>query len=157
MLRTITAFFLIALATSLEPAVAANTGAPFVASITGRCTLMAVEPGTIVPNATSDVMSSTFAGGVAGGIEILATSNAYEFSLSNPAAFSIAPVGGNTNLSFSSVYSLSRATSASNVPGTVATPLRRGRSEATIDLDAVKTSGVFTGGAYQAEVLVRCE
>lgn len=137
---------------------AVDTGARFGGSVSHSCTLTAGADGVMVPNIDNDVLSSTASGGSAAGVTALVTARGYRLSAIAPAAFNSVPAGESGTYSFVSTYSVSGPTTATNVPGATTTSLNRGSNSVAVNLVASKTDGnVFTNGAYEAIVTVRCE
>ncbi|MEI9414683.1 hypothetical protein O7A61_07175 [Mesorhizobium sp. Cs1321R2N1] len=79
----------------------------------------------------------------------------YSVSASAPAAFSSAPSGGGTNVTFVSVFRLDGSGVDNN--GDVPQRVVNGTHAMQVDLTATKSSGIFPAGSYQGIVTVLCE
>lgn len=146
-----------ALAISALPAHAADGIVPFTGLVTSTCVLTVGTPGVLGANADYSTLSSAAAGGTAGLVTALSTGTTFRVSAIAPTSFSISPDGGNDGVTFAASYQASGATSIGNTLGAVTTTLGLGLTNLTVNLDATKSSGPFPGGAYTAEVVVRCE
>ncbi len=135
---------------------AQTTNVPFAAAVTSVCILSVVTPGVLATSTDFTKLDSREAAGVSGAVAIVNT-GPFSVSAEAPSAFTIAPAGGDDNVSFQAFYTASGATTAGETLGSVATPLATGITNLEVDLEAAKTGGVFAQGAYAAEVLVRCE
>ena len=138
-------------------ALAVDGPALFGGSITDTCILTAGLTGSITANSNNTELNSKNALGRASRVVAVATGAGFKVTTIAPSAFVTAPAGGNTGNSFSSTYSLSGVTTASDVAGATPTTLNTGGTNVDVDLDVDKTSGFFTAGAYVAQVTVRCE
>jgi hypothetical protein len=127
---------------------------PFAGTVLSTCLIVAGVPGVLTPS--SDFSSMTSAGGISGTAVITAT-GAFNISALAPAAFLTGGTGANTNTTFEANYSLTGATSVSDVLGATPTALDPGITTISVDLTATKSSGAFLTGAYTANVTVRCE
>lgn len=115
-------------------------------------------------NLAINTLGSKQAGGSSAGATITASSllctilnllDCYSVSALAPAAFISAPNGGDTNVSFASVFRLDG--SGLDIPGSSPQKLTNGTHTIQVDLTATKSPGIFPAGSYQAEVTVRCE
>lgn len=140
-----------------QAARAADTTVPFIANVTSTCVLTLGTPGTLGANADFSQLSSKNAGGAAGTVTALATGTGFQLSAIAPSSFSVAPTGGDDNVSFSASYEANGATSVGEVLGTVTSALNFGLTNVNVNLAANKSAGAFPAGAYTAEVIVRCE
>ncbi len=138
----------------LPPAFAATSPALFSGAVNSTCVLTVGVAGIITPNADFTKLSSDNAGGSESTVSVLATGAIYKVSAIAPGAFTAGP---STADSFTSKYTLSGATSASNVAGATTTTLTPGVTNVAVDLEADKSSGTFNAGIYNAAVTVRCE
>lgn len=136
---------------------AADSLVPFTALVTSTCVLTVGTPGVLGANSDFSVLSSSASGGVAGTVSALSTGTTFKVSAIAPTAFSIAPDGGNTGVTFAATYSGTGSTSIGTTPGDTQSTLATGVTLLTVNLDATKSSGPFPGGAYTTEVTVRCE
>lgn len=152
---TATALFLAAGA--IAPVNAATGNVPFTGIVTTTCVLTVGAPGVIAPSADYTTLSSTAAGGLAGTVAALATGGAFKVSAVAPTSFTVAPAGGGDNVSFAATYAGAGSTNIGATPGTNQTTLNAGVTNLSVNLAATKSNGVFAGGAYAAEVIVRCE
>ncbi|TSE13095.1 hypothetical protein C1D09_006035 [Mesorhizobium intechi] len=147
-------------------AVAAFAGVsqPAMAAIIGTCTIVVGASGTMTANPAIGMLSSKQAGGSSASATIVASSllctllnllDCYSVSAPAPAAFSSAPSGGGTNVTFASVFRLDG--SAVDINGSVPQRVTNGTHALQVDLTATKSSGVFPAGTYQGIVTVLCE
>jgi hypothetical protein len=74
-----------------------------------------------------------------------------------PGSFAVAPVNGNSNVSFEVSYSATGTTSTGSTLGATPTIVNPGLTTLSVDVLAQKSTGVLPQGAYQTEVVVRCE
>ncbi|MDX2309217.1 MAG: hypothetical protein NW216_13325 [Hyphomicrobium sp.] len=150
-------FAVLCLVATALPASAQTANVPFAGLVTASCVLTVGIPGVIAPNATFDQLSSTNSGGLAGTISALATGTNFRVSAAAPSDFTLAPDGASSGVTFSTTYSGSGATSFGSTPGSTQRTLGLGLTNMSVNLAASKSSGVFPGGAYAAEVVVTCE
>lgn len=136
---------------------AADATVPFTGLVTSTCVLTVGTPGVMGASTDFKTLSSTVAGGVPGSVSALSTGTAFKVSAIAPTAFTVSPAGGGDSVAFNANYSASGATTIGNTPGTTATTLHSGVTNISVNLNAAKSSGTFNGGAYAAEVIVRCE
>lgn len=136
---------------------AADALVPFTGLVTSTCVLTVGTPGVLGANSDFSVLSSSASGGVAGTVSALSTGTTFKVSAIAPTAFSIAPDGGNTGVTFAATYSGTGSTSIGTTPGDTQSTLATGVTLLTVNLEATKSSGPFPGGAYTTEVTVRCE
>ncbi len=148
--------FLMVLAASCAAggAHAATSNAVFGATVGNTCRLIAVDTGLLVPNVTNRVLSSSLSGGRQAQVSADASSAGFTVSAIAPTTF---VTGNSNNTTFASTYSLSGATSGSNIAGPTQTLLNSGSSTVAVDLSATKTAGVFPRDMYTADVTIRCE
>jgi hypothetical protein len=137
---------------------------PAHAAIIGTCTIMIGASGTMKSNPSINIFGSKQAGGSSAGATITASSllctllnliDCYSVSAPAPIAFTSAPSGGDTNVSFASVFRLDG--SGLDNPGSAPQKLTNGTHTIQVDLTATKSPGIFPAGSYQAQVTVRCE
>lgn len=130
----------------------------------GTCTIMVGASGTMKANVNINTLGSKQAGGSSATATITANSllctllnllDCYSFSAPAPAAFSSAPSGGDTNVTFSTVYRLDG--SGTDTPGGSSQRLPNGTHTVQVDLTATKSPGIFPAGTYQGTVTVLCE
>ena len=135
------------------------------------CVIQVIQNGTMTANPSSTVLSSKNAGGI--GARAIVTSRKrgrgnnpgprFRVTLEAPFSFSGAPVGGNTNVNFTTRFSgisISRGKNFAERNGTNSVRLRRhGTSvtEITGHLIATKTTGAFPSGSYSGQATLRCE
>ena len=152
-------FVKIALASALLaapiPAFAATGDVQFDATVNNTCTIAVGPAGLLASNVGQTVLSSSIAGGTAGTADITATSAAYQVSINAPIAFTSAPVGGGTGVTFAANYASAGATTLAS--GNTARPLNTGVSNVTVNMSATKAAGSFPTGTYAAIVVLRCE
>lgn len=143
-----------ALIGSVGAAHAVDAKAKFNGNVAHSCTLVAGTDGTLVPNFDGDVLSSKLTGGAAATVTATTTAGPYKVSALAPVAFTL---GSSTNTTFEASYSISGATTASNVAGATVTKVKRGTNNISVDLVATNSLDAFANGNYAAEVTVRCE
>lgn len=149
-------------------AISALAGSPASAALDGTCTIMVTKTGTLATNANASVLSSKTAsnGYAAASITIqpgllgvlcslLQVANCFALSVVPPASFSSAPSGGNTNVSFNTVFRVDG--SGTDQPQNTPVTVLNGPHSVQIDLTATKSSGIYAAGTYQATVTLRCE
>ncbi|MDX2259928.1 MAG: hypothetical protein NW205_13565 [Hyphomicrobiaceae bacterium] len=146
-----------ALALAASPARAVDAIVPFTGLVTSTCVLTVGTPGVLAAGAGLDTLSSSAAGGIPGTVTALTTGSNFRISTIAPSNFSIAPPGGGDGVNFSASYRATGATSIGDTLGLNETRLGLGVSILTVNLAAQKSGGAFPGGAYAAEVVVRCE
>ncbi|KRB19609.1 MULTISPECIES: hypothetical protein [Mesorhizobium] len=137
---------------------------PAQAAIIGTCTIMVGASGTMTANPAISILGSKQAGGSSASATVVANSllcsilnllDCYSVSAPPPAAFSSAPSGGSTNVTFASVFRLDG--SGVDINGSVPQRVVNGTHPMQVDLTATKSSGIFPAGSYQGTVTVRCE
>ncbi|ESY72347.1 MULTISPECIES: hypothetical protein [unclassified Mesorhizobium] len=137
---------------------------PVQAAITGTCTIMVGTSGTMTANPAIGILGSKQAGGSSASATIVANSllcsllnllDCYSVSAPAPAAFTSAPSGGDTNVTFASVFRLDG--SGVDINGSAPQRVVNGTHTMQVDLTATKSSGIFPAGNYQGAVTVRCE
>lgn len=148
---------LAALTLTQQAAVAATANVPFTGIVTATCVLTVGTPGVMSASTDFTSLRSTNAGGVAGTVAALSTGTTFKVSAIAPTSFTSSPAGGGDAVSFNALYTGTGATSIGSTPGATTTTLNSGLTNISVDLAAVKSSGTFNGGAYAAEVIVRCE
>ncbi|WP_348643327.1 hypothetical protein [Mesorhizobium sp. B2-7-1] len=137
---------------------------PAQAAIIGTCTVIIGASGTMKLNPSINIFGSKQADGSSAGATITANStlcsilnllDCYTVSAPAPVAFTSAPSGGDTNVTFASVFRLDG--SGLDVSGSSPQKLNNGTHTMQVDLTATKSPGIFPAGNYQAQVTVRCE
>ncbi|MBZ9711401.1 hypothetical protein LB543_32410 [Mesorhizobium sp. ESP7-2] len=137
---------------------------PAQAAIIGTCTVMVGASGTMTANPAIGILSSKQAGGSSASATVVASSalcslfsllDCYSVSAPAPGAFSSAPSGGGTNVTFVSVFRLDGSGVDNN--GGVPQRVVNGTHAMQVDLTATKLSGIFPAGNYQGIVTVLCE
>ncbi|WP_214476215.1 hypothetical protein [Mesorhizobium sp. dw_380] len=137
---------------------------PAQAAIISTCTIMVGASGTMTANPSIGVLSSRQAGGSSASVTVVASSllcsvlnllDCYSVSAPAPAAFSSAPSGGGTNVTFASVFRLDGSGADNN--GSVPQRVGNGTHAIQVDLTATKSAGIFPTGSYQGTVTIRCE
>ncbi|RWM25456.1 hypothetical protein [Mesorhizobium sp.] len=145
-------------------AVLAGFCLPAQAAIIGTCTIMIGASGTMKSNPAINIFGSKQAGGSSAGATITASStlcsilnllDCYSVSAPAPIAFTSAPSGGDTNVTFDTVFRLDG--SGADIPGGSPQRVINGTHTIQVDLTATKSSGIFPAGNYQGTVTVRCE
>jgi hypothetical protein len=144
-------------ACAVAPAQAATGTVPFTGIVTTTCVLTVGLPGVMAPTADYGTLSSSASGGIAGTVQALATGGNFKVSAVAPTSFTLAPPGGGDNVNFAASYSAAGSTTIGTTPGANQTALNAGLTNLSVNLAATKSAGVFAGGAYAAEVIVRCE
>ncbi|PBB69916.1 hypothetical protein CK228_04715 [Mesorhizobium sp. WSM4312] len=148
----------------LTIAALAGFSQPAPAAIIGTCTIMVGASGTMTANPAISILGSKQAGGSSASATVVASSllctllnllDCYSVSAPAPAAFSSAPSGGGTNVTFASVFRLDGT--GVDINGSVPQRVTNGTHALQVDLTATKSSGVFPAGTYQGIVTVRCE
>lgn len=148
----------------LAAAVLAGLCPPAGAAIVGTCTIMVGGSGTMKANPGINILGSKQAGGSSATATITTSSllctlldllDCYSVSAPAPAAFTSAPSGGNTNVTFASVFRLDG--SGVDNPGGSPQRVSNGTHSLQVDLTATKSSGIFPAGSYQGTVTVLCE
>lgn len=147
----------VSLAISAPAVIAATANVPFTGLVTATCVLTVGTPGVLAPNTDFTSLNSLAAGGTPGSVSVLSTGATFKVSAIAPTVFTLAPPTGGDNVSFASTYQATGATAIGTTPGTTQTTVNAGLTNLTINLAATKSAGNFTGGAYAAEVIVRCE
>jgi len=137
---------------------------PAQAAIVGTCTIMIGASGTMKSNPAINILGSKQAGGSSAGATITASSvlctilnllDCYSVSAPAPIAFTSAPSGGDTNVTFATVFRLDG--SGLDIPGSSPQRVTNGTHTIQVDLTATKSPGIFPAGNYQGTVTVRCE
>ncbi|RUX47674.1 hypothetical protein EN742_17880 [Mesorhizobium sp. M4A.F.Ca.ET.020.02.1.1] len=147
-------------------AVAALAGLcfPAQAAIVGTCTIVIGASGTMTSNPAINILGSKQAGGSSAGATITASSllcsilnllDCFSVSAPAPIAFTSAPSGGDTNVTFATVFRLDG--SGTDIPGSSPQRVINGTHTMLVDLAATKSPGIFPAGTYQGTVTVRCE
>ncbi|WP_192252211.1 hypothetical protein [Mesorhizobium silamurunense] len=148
----------------LVAAALAAFGVPAQAAIVGTCTIMIGSSGTMKANPAINIFGSRQAGGSSATATITASSllctllnllDCYSVSAPAPIAFTSAPSGGDTNVTFDTVFRLDG--SGLDIPGSSPQRVTNGTHSVQVDLTATKSPGVFPAGNYQGTVTVRCE
>ncbi len=128
----------------------------FNGSLLDICIVLVTGSGTIAPNATYTEMSSEHAGGARGEATITTTSTNFDVAVDAPSAFSSAPAGADTGVTYEAMVSASGVTSLLDVVDGVLSPLGLGLTTLDVGVTATRGAGVFPAGAYQIPVTVRC-
>lgn len=136
---------------------------PAETAIIGTCTILVNQTGIMAPNAAIDRLGSGQGGGRRAQATVTASSllcsilnllDCYSIAAVAPSSFLSAPNGGDSNVAFTSVFSLD---GGPDQPGGTPAKLVNGTHGVTVDLTAARTSGIYPAGAYQAQVVLRCE
>ncbi|WP_306462660.1 MULTISPECIES: hypothetical protein [unclassified Mesorhizobium] len=115
-------------------------------------------------NPAINIFGSRQAGGSSAGATITANAtlctilnllDCYSVSAPAPIAFTSAPSGGDTDVTFATVFRLDG--SGSDIPGSSPQRVTNGTHTIQVDLTATKSPGIFPAGNYQGTVTVRCE
>ncbi|MDX8437002.1 MULTISPECIES: hypothetical protein [Mesorhizobium] len=137
---------------------------PTQAAVVGTCTIVIGASGTMKPNPAINIFGSKQAGGSSAGATITASSllctilnliDCFSVSAPAPIAFTSAPSGGDTNVTFATVFRLDG--SGTDIPGSSPQRVINGTHTMQVDLTATKSPGIFPAGSYQGTVTVRCE
>lgn len=152
------AILAVAVAAAIPGSAFAVTGdIQFDGTVSNTCSITVVDAGTLATNVGQTVLGSEETGGAAGTATIVTTSAAYSISADAPSAFTNAPTGGNTNVTFAANYSASGASSIGQTDGGTATGLSTGSYDVNVNMAATKSTGSFPSGSYDATVVLRCE
>lgn len=138
------------------PAHAATGTALFAGTILDTCTIVIGTAGVLDLDITGTSFGTTSGLGVPALAVVTTTGLGFNIDVDTPSGFTIAPSGGNTNVSFSTEYSTTGVTSAGGVLGGVLTALGLGITSLSIDLTATKPDA-FPAGLYTAETVITCE
>jgi hypothetical protein len=140
-------------------AFAATGNIPFSGSVANTCVITVGSSGTLGVSADFATLGSSQAGGAAGSANVLATGAGFNLSADAPSAWDSAPATGGTNVSFSSTYSATGATTIPSTNGATLTALNAGNHSVAIGMAAQKTvlGETFVSGSYDATVVLRCE
>ncbi|RWH72513.1 hypothetical protein [Mesorhizobium sp.] len=120
--------------------------------------------GVMKANPSINIFGSKQAGGPSASATITASSllctllnliDCYSVSTPATAAFTSAPSGGDTNVTFASVFRLDG--SGLDIPGSSPQRVTNGTYTIQVDLTATKSPGIFPAGNYQGTVTVLCE
>ncbi|PBB35558.1 hypothetical protein [Mesorhizobium sp. WSM3868] len=142
----------------------ASFSLPAPAAIIGTCTIMIGASGTMKSNPAINILGSRQAGGSSAGATITANAtlctilnllDCYSVSAPAPIAFTSAPSGGDTDVTFATVFGLDG--SGADIPGSSPQRVTNGTHTIQVDLTATKSPGIFPAGNYQGTVTVRCE
>ncbi|PBC02210.1 hypothetical protein [Mesorhizobium sp. WSM3860] len=148
----------------LAAAALAAFALPAQAAVIGTCTIMIASSGTMTANPAINTFGSKQAGGSSATATVTASSllctllnllDCFSVSAPAPIAFTTAPSGGDTNVTFTSVFRLDG--SALDIPGSSPQRVTNGTHSVQIDLTATKSPGIFPAGSYQGIVTLRCE
>lgn len=150
---------------SLSPLIntAAAANMQFSAEVTppNGCTIVVQRDGLLGLSGDKKVLSSKLAGGLSGIADVFSGGN-YSLTAESTPGFTTAPSGGNSNTTFSSLFSgidIFRGRTFSERNGTNPIHLRGGISitRVNVHLVATRTGSDFPGGDYTGSVVVRCE
>jgi len=133
---------------------AGDMPATFAGLVLSTCVLTAGTAGVLTNNSSFNDLASTNAGGARSTVVALTTGTGFKISALAPSSF---VTGDSTSVTFSADYNLNGVTTASGVAGATQTTLNLGTTTVSVGLDAQKSSGNFSAGAYSAIVTVRCE
>ncbi|WP_245420655.1 MULTISPECIES: hypothetical protein [unclassified Mesorhizobium] len=126
--------------------------------------IMIGASGTMTANPAINIFGSKQAGGSSATATITADSllctaldllDCYSVSAPAPVAFGSAPSGGDTNVTFATVFRLDG--SGLDIPGSSPQRITNGTHPIQVDLTAAKSAGIFPAGNYHGTVTVRCE
>lgn len=124
--------------------------------ILDTCIVTVASSGTLGASADFSTLTSESAGGSRGAAAVLTTSASFNLEVDPPAAFSLAPAGGDSNVTFNALYSASGATVLGNLAAGVLSSLELGLTTVSVGAEAEKSTGFFPAGAYQLPVTIRC-
>lgn len=145
------------LTTSVSMAGAASETMTFSGTVDATCQIIVDAGGVLGTSMDLMTLSTTEAGGSPGAATIQASDGSFQVSAVAPAAFTTAPSGGDTAVTFASFYTASGATNVSNIDGITPTSLEAGVTNLSVDLQAVRSADAFPAGSYSADVMVTCE
>lgn len=121
------------------------------------CLIAVGTSGVIAPNIEATELSSKGYGGAPGSVDVLTSAGSFSLVVEAPLGFSLSPVGGNDDVTFSASYSGFGATAFSEQPGKIPVRLKNGLTSIQTHLVATRASGLFPSGLYRADLIVRCE
>lgn len=137
---------------------------PAGAAIVGTCTIVVGSTGTMKANPAINIFGSKQSGGSSATATITTSSllctllnllDCYSVSAPAPIAFTSAPSGGNTNVTFATVFRLDG--SGVDISGSSPQRVANGTHSIQVDLTATKSPGIFPAGNYQGTVTILCE
>ena len=147
----------VVLALSFAPAQAQTSGdVTLDGLLLDICVLTISSSGTLTPNVDYTQLSSENGGGARGGATIITTSSSFDLVVDTPTGFSMMPAGGDTGVSYASLYSASGVTILGDIGEGVLSSLGLGLTNVSVGATATKAAGVFPAGSYQLPVTVRC-
>lgn len=142
---------------------AATGNVVFQGSITtnNSCAINVRQNGRLGISADYRTLSSKLAGGLVGIADVTAIGN-FQISATTIPSFTVAPVGGNTNTTFQSLFSGASVLFGANFaerPGSnpVTLPFILSITRLNIHFVATRTGSSFPTGPYEGTVVVRCE
>ena len=149
----------VACAAMSGPALSAQQGINFGGTIGVRqfCQVILVEGGVLAQSNDQQQLSSTEVGGAAGRAQITTTSGRYSVSIDTPTGFTVMTSGGDSDVTYTSAYSLTGATTAPETSGEIETKLKRGLTDMATHFTASRLTSPFPAGAYSSMLTVRCE
>ena len=121
------------------------------------CQIIVQSNGTMAPNVGVTKMSSMGVMGESARADIITSDNSFFVSVDNPLGFSIAPNGGNNEVTFQAYMSANGKTSFGQTPGDNRMKLNSGLTAIELNLEATKQAGAFPTGHYSVELTLRCE
>ena len=129
----------------------------FNGTVTHTCTItVGGTAGALDVDAGFQTLSSGIGSGSAGTAQIVATGNGFDISVDTPTLSK--PAEDTTSETLSASYSTSGVTSVSGTDSSAANDLKRGATQVSVNMQAVKSgSDVFEAGAYTGTVVLRCE
>ena len=139
---------------SVAPASAANV--EFDATVTGTCTLEVTDEGSLAVSADFKTLSSKGVADGQGGVKAVATDDGFTLSVTPPATgWKKEPAGNTVATDFATEVLLTGAT-VRDGPRSTPQTLKRGTTDAAIDLTATNENP-FMAGDYTGEVVVTCD
>lgn len=140
----------------ISSANAEDQNVKFTGVVLDSCALIIGTDGTLGQSADQTTLSSQEIGGLPGTVTATTNGTASTLEVITPTAFLTGPASADTNTTFDTNYTLTGATSLSEVIGSTVSPLGLGVTVATINASATKSSGTFDSGTYELVTIVRC-
>ncbi|MEM6650305.1 MAG: hypothetical protein AAF603_08650 [Pseudomonadota bacterium] len=120
------------------------------------CTVVVGTPGILAPNSDNTMLSSTQAGGQPAIVTVAATAALYKVDIDSPTTFTLAPSGGDTDMSYATEFDATGVTTLTDIAAGASVNLNLGVTVLSIDATAQKTSGIFPAGSYSMSSTVEC-
>lgn len=137
-------------------AFAADQDVRFTGVVLDSCAIVIGTNGILGQSIDQATLSSKETGGLPGTVSVTTNSINSTIEVISPSSFDVGPATADTNTVFSASYALAGDTVLSEVIGDTVSPLGLGVTVATIDANAVKSTGTFDAGTYELVTTVRC-